>query len=381
MHLIHGSNPQATLVPLAATRLVNAKFAYTTRRCHPDDAQHLLTDGLAPAAGDLVLARVERVGQHGGLQTVGGRRSTLFVGDEVVVAYGNRYAPDQYEAVVPADLGPCQLAAAGGIAARVLSSHAKMSRATQLQPIGLLADAAGRVLNLRQYALPELAGPARRPVTIAVVGSSMNAGKTTTAAHLVRGLRAAGIRVAAAKVTGTGAGGDVWLMRDAGASPVLDFTDAGFASTYRVPLPELREGIDRILDQLSASGAEVAVLEVADGLFQAETAALLDEADASDCFNILLFAAADAMGAAAGVDWLEQRGLRVEAVAGAMTASPLAAREAARATGLPILTLADLGDAETARRLYGSALAAHASVSAAGAAGAGAGGNGSERAA
>ena len=39
--------------------------------------------------------------------------------------------------------------------------------------------------------------------------------------------------------TGTGAGIDVWLMSDAGADMVLDFTDAGFASTHRLSGAEL----------------------------------------------------------------------------------------------------------------------------------------------
>jgi hypothetical protein len=196
-------------------------------------------------------------------------------------------------------------------------------------------------------------------VTIAVVGTSMNSGKTTTAAHLVRGLRAAGLVVSAAKVTGTGAGGDPWLMRDAGAMQVLDFTDAGHASTYKLPVETLCDCIDRVLDSLSEGGTEVAVLEIADGLFQRETSALLSMPNAADYFDLLMFAAQDAMGATAGVDWLEHRGLPVAAVTGLVTASPLAAREAARAVSLPILKLTDLGDERTAGRLFALARQAH----------------------
>jgi hypothetical protein len=38
--------------------------------------------------------------------------------DAIIVAYGHRYAPDQFEAYVPEDLGPCHLVAGGGVAAR-----------------------------------------------------------------------------------------------------------------------------------------------------------------------------------------------------------------------------------------------------------------------
>jgi len=100
-----------------------------------------------------VLAAIESIGQHARIEQRDGRRATLFPGDEVVVAYGHRYAPDQFEAAIPEDLGPCELVAAGGVAARVQSAHGRMSEATRLTPVGLLADGAGRRLNVRDGAL------------------------------------------------------------------------------------------------------------------------------------------------------------------------------------------------------------------------------------
>lgn len=350
------------LTPLAAARLTAAKCSYATRRLDPARATLLVSGPVAPSAGDLLLARVERIGHHTKLQAPDGRRATLFAGDEIVVCYANRYAPDQFEAEVPDNLDACELVAGGGIAARAVTAHARMSLPTRLQPLGLLADGGGRVLNVADFALPRLPTSLehRRPVTLAVVGTSMNAGKTTTAAYLIRGLHNAGLRVAAAKVTGTGAGNDTGLMRDAGAAPVLDFTDIGFASTYRVPQQELEQGISRLLDHLAATTPDVVVLEVADGLYQAETAALLKSTLFADRVDALLFAAQDAMGASMGVDWLERRGLCVVAVAGTLTASPLATRETAAATHLPVLTLADLASSTVATQVLADARRAHA---------------------
>jgi len=45
-----------------------------------------------------------------------GRRQTLFEGDEIIVAYANRHAPDQFEAEVPDSLSDCHLVASGGVA-------------------------------------------------------------------------------------------------------------------------------------------------------------------------------------------------------------------------------------------------------------------------
>lgn len=330
-------------------RLKTAKSAYSVRRVNLTDAIALVTDK-RPSAGDLVLARVVQLGQHQHLESADSRRARLWLGDEIVVAYGARYAPDQYEAVVPDDLSSCHLVAAGGIAAHVRSRHAGMRPATQIEPIGLLADRAG-VLNVRHGALGT---PAKmRPAfTVAVVGSSMNAGKTTTAANLIAGLRRLGHRVGAAKVTGTGAGGDRWLMADAGASPVLDFTDVGYASTAGLA-PEVLEAV---LSQLSAhiamAGAQCLVIEVADGLLQCETSALVKSMRFGKMVDAVLFAAPDAMSAVAGAQWLAKYHLPLVAISGVLTTSPLAMREAAEAVGVPVHTADELADPRVVSKLF-----------------------------
>jgi hypothetical protein len=338
--------------PLSVERLRAAKRAYTTRRVDLDTAEWLL-DGVAPTVGDLVLARVTEIGQHGRIELPTGRRATLFAGDEIVVAYGERYAPDQFEGRLPGDLGPCHLAAAGGVAAEVVAAHVRMEEATRIVPVGLLVDSLGRRVNVAAAALPPVPAPTgARPITVAVVGASMNSGKTTTLARLARGLTDAGIAVGAAKITGTGAGGDGWLLADAGASPVYDFTDAGYPSTYRIGHAAVRAVFAGLTDRLASEGCEAVVLEIADGIFQDETAALLRDPIFAERVDGVLFAAPDALGASAGVGWLRERGMAPVAVSGVLTSSPLAAREAAAATGCPVWTTDDLATSELAAGLY-----------------------------
>lgn len=332
-------------------RLARAKSAYTTRRIDRQAIKTLLT-GIEPRPGDVVLARVVKLGQHTRIELEHGRRAPLFIGDEIVVCYGNRYAPDQFEAEVPADLDKCHLVAGGGIAARCLARHGGMKAPTLIQPLGLLGGIDGRPINLADWALPEIASHRARPLVLAVTGTAMNAGKTTSAAYLIKGLSYSGMKVGAAKVTGTGAGGDVWLMKDAGAVKALDFTDAGLASTYRVPTAQIEAAAERLVMHLREAGAEVILLEIADGLFQPETAALLSSPRFRALIDVAIFAAGDAMGGASGVAWLRQRGWPVVAVSGCVSASPLAARELAEATGLPVLGLEQLADADTAVRLF-----------------------------
>jgi hypothetical protein len=179
----------------------------------------------------------------------------------------------------------------------------------------------------------------------------MDAGKTESAACLVRGLTQSGLRVGFAKVTGTGAGGDTWLLKDAGADPVLDFTDAGHVSTYRVETEEVERILVTLVAHLTKAGVDAIVLEIADGILQGETAALLESPLFNEMVGGVLFTARDSMGALAGVDWMQQRGISIAGLSGVMTAAPLQRDEAQLATGLETYNREDLTDVRVAREL------------------------------
>jgi hypothetical protein len=338
-------------------RLRLASWAFTTRRVPLGAASSILPPEGTPHAGDLVLARVDTIGHHANLHMVNGRMRHLFVGDEIVVAYGNRYASNQFESRVPTTLGPCHLVAGGGIASRANSWHARISRGpTQITPIGRLASATGRPINLRDFALEPVEPPRDyRPTPIAVVGTSMDAGKTQSAVHLARGLIAAGLRVGYAKVTGTGASGDFWWLKDAGADPVLDFTDLGLASTYLASAEEIETTMVSLVGHVSRHGVDAIVLEIADGVLQCETAALLGSAKFARLVGGIVLAAQDSMGAAAGVQWLRQRPTPLLALSGVLTAAPLQIAEAQAATGLPIYDREGLASPEVAMTLLSKA--------------------------
>ena len=183
----------------------------------------------------------------------------------------------------------------------------------------------------------------------------MDSGKTQTCVHLVRGLVNAGLRVGYAKVTGTGAGGDYFWLRDAGAEPVLDFTDVGAPSTYLMPLEQVEHTMTVLVNHLAHSGVDAMVLEIADGVLQAETAALLNGSVFSRLVGGIVMAAQDSMGAMAGYHWLRERPTPVLALSGVLTAAPLQIAEARAATGLPIHDREGLATAAVAMDLLGRA--------------------------
>jgi hypothetical protein len=349
-------------------RLAGAKKAYTTRflaqRLANSPDGFFLPDGadVAPDSGDIVLAKVLRIGQHPKLESPASRRQALYVGDEILVAYGHRYAPDQFLAKVPDALDRCHLIAAGGVAGQVMAHHALMGEATQLAPVGLLADDAG-VLNLSRLAPYRLDTtradqssrmfPRRHPPVIAVLGTSMNSGKTTAMSCLIKGMSAAGLAVAAGKATGTGSGNDRGMFVDAGAAKVLDFTDFGVPTTFQLDHNRVRAVFTGLVGALAEAATDVIVLEIADGVYQDETRRLLADPAFQAVVDRVVFTASDALGATAGVQFLRAADLPVAAVSGVLTSSPLAVQEASAAIDVPVLGTASLCEPSVAESVLG----------------------------
>lgn len=330
---------------LSGKRLVAAKRSFVTRNLPVEKFCFLATDAIKPTVGDVILARVDKLGQHQRLELHCGRRAHLFVGDEIILSYGNRYAPDQFLAHIPERLESCSLVAAGGIASKVAAKHAGIRNATRITPLGFLASHDKHIINLNDSQLPQTTSGSVSPTVLAVVGSSMNGGKTTTAAFLAHGMIKAGLSVGSAKITGTGAGLDYWKMRDAGAYPVIDFTDMGLASTYKVDAAKIESVMQRQIDYLGHHEVDIILLEIADGLLQTETAALLQSKLFHSLVDGVFFASAEALSVKTAVDWIQSHGLPLLGVSGAFTASPLALEEARQLTSIPVLTKEELGSA------------------------------------
>lgn len=325
-------------------RLAEAKRSYATRCLPSDISEFKIDETRIPKVGDVVLARVKRLGQHRRIELVNGRRARMFLRDDIVVVYGNRYAPDQFEAIVPEDLGACHLVASGGIAGQMIYKHGAMKRPTEIEPVGVLIQNDGESVNLLDYGVSSLASPRPLPPVIAVVGSSMNTGKTTAVASLVKGLTLGGFRVNAGKVTGTGSGCDIWHVLDAGAGKVMDFLDAGYPSTYLLS-PSLVEHIFvDLVGHLNLDGPDFIIIEVADGLFQAETANLIKAKVFRETVAGVLFTAADSLGAVHGVEMLQRWTVPVFAVSGVLSRSPLAMRETLDAVDISVISRQALAD-------------------------------------
>lgn len=319
------------------SRLV--KFGFTTHAIPERAMARIAPFTHKPRAGDIVAAEVVSIGKHTTLENRQGIVQHIFPGDRFVGAFGNRYATDQYEGYVPEELQEeFDLLSVGGVCGLVASQHASMQPPTRLRLLGAMCDQQGKALNLSQHRLPSRHSSSTCEL-ILVVGASMNSGKTTTVGTLVRALSNAGLRVCAAKTTGTAAGKDGRYFASCGAQRVLDFTDVGHPSTYMLSVHELLETFGTLVAHLQDLQPDYIVVEVADGIFQRETRMLLDSVRFRSRVNHVFFAANDSLSAECGARALRDLSLPLRAIGGMVTQSPLATREAEEATGLPCLSI------------------------------------------
>ncbi len=331
--------------------LAQAKWSFSTRRVDQSDTCGLSQNFKDAIAGDLVLGRVTSISSHKRIQLPSGRPSILYPDDLVVLAVGARYAADQFEGYAEIDANGADMLAGGGCIGRMVIKNERIKPPTRIEPIGLLKNAAERIINLADYALPDVQSHTTIPV-ICVVGSGMNGGKTTATAALIYGLRQAGWNVAGLKGTGTGAFGDYNAYVDAGAHYAGDFTDTGMVSTYLEPKARIVAAINRLLVESEAQGCDIAVLEIADGVLQKETIELLKDPSVRGRMSGFIYACGDALSAAGGVHVLRGHGIKPAAITGIVSCSPMAAIETTNATGIEVVTKQGLSDPAIASSLF-----------------------------
>lgn len=307
------------------------------RRVPESRMRKLVARKVPPTEGQIVVAQVEKIGKNARLELPNGRARTLHAGDRIAVVFGNRYATNQFEGYARAEGDACEMLSMGGLCGLVVSAHVSMKEPTKLRLLGSLADADGEPLYMRDFAMTPVT-TTLRPQATAVCGTTMDAGKTHTALSVLRGLVQAGRTVAAIKLTGTACCQDTWKMRDAGATLVFDFVDGGHASTYLCSIKDLTTLFETLRSHAAAAGVQHIVVEIADGLLQRETAALLSHRAFVEEIDAWVLAASDPLGVVGALPMMRRAGIEPVVVSGLLTCSPLAMREAEAATGVRCMT-------------------------------------------
>ncbi len=301
--------------------------------------------GKPPEIGDVAYGTIVRVGQHSSLENRWGRIHMIHDGTRAIFVFGNRYAPDFYEGVIPSRMEPeVDLLARSGVIGLVRTKNSRIKDPSRVRVHGYVCDTRGDIVNTRRYPLIQPRSNVRtepRARLIVVCGTSMNSGKTLAATACCWALTTARYRVRASKITGTASLQDILHMNDAGATPYADFSYLGYPSTYLLPIDEVLEIFQKLDLKYANNPNNFWVAELADGIGQRETAALLSCPAVQRRIHRLIFCANDAFGAIGGLRMLRETfGLIPDALSGVCSSSPLHVRELQDFTSIPVFNSA-----------------------------------------
>lgn len=300
-----------------------------------------------PKAGDVALFEVVRIGKHKALQSENGTNAYIFPGDRILATFGTRYASAQFEGYVPTEYQRrYQILGQGGVVGTLKSQHAKFDDigATEVKLIGYAINDKGKVINTKYHDVIPVMFQAKKQRDYQIylsIGASMDSGKTTTAAYLSRGFMNKGKKVGFIKLTGTVYAKDCSFVRDCGARTAVDFSYCGYPSTYLCKTHEILTILETLFQRVERIKPDVVVIEIADGLLQRETKALIEDRSFMNLVDGIVLSCADSLSIASGLDILEKQGHSPMCLSGLFTASPLMVKEVRDYTLIPVFTLED----------------------------------------
>ncbi len=304
--------------------------------------QYLELPNYSPRSGDLVYGEICHLGFHKHLESSSARLHTIHDRTRAIFVFGNRYAPDHYEGLVPeAPVQVVDMIARSGIVGKVIHKNELIAAPTRIKILGYLCDKDGKVVNTGDHILINAKAretTSNRAKLILCIGTAMNSGKSYAAAACCYALSSMGKTVRAGKITGTASLKDILLMQDCGASHIADFSFFGYPSTYMLDMQQLMHIFNGIDNKYGNNPKNYLVLEIADGILQRETRMLLENSAVQSRIHKLIFCAADAAGAAGGLQILrESFNLIPDAISGLCSSSPLALNEIQSFSEIPIL--------------------------------------------
>lgn len=272
--------------------------------------------------GDVVVVRaLTDSATYNQLELPTGRLAKINPGDVLIGVLGRRRALKGFVGDVPETVGAgdkLHLLNMGGVIGECKGHHSSLSSAIQVEVLGTACDQDAGALNLTDAALPLRTTLGSTAPLILVAGTCMNSGKTYAATEIIKQASRAGMRVAAAKLSGVACLRDTLNMADHGAIATASFLDCGMPSTAGAD--DLAPVAKAIIAKLNENEPDLIVIELGDGILGGYAVdSVFADAELRDATAALIFCASDYVGAWGGIEIFKQHGLPVDVVAGSVT--------------------------------------------------------------
>src|SRR3989454_10427235 len=292
----------------------------------------------APRAGDVVVVRVlTDNATYNMLELPTGRLAKVNPGDVLVGVLGRRRALKGFVGDVPGTVAAgdeLNLLNLGGVIGSCSGHHSSLDDAIKVEVIGLACDDQGVVKNIADVALPGRDKLGQTAPLVVIAGACMNSGKTYAATEIIQQGTRAGLRVAAAKLSGIACLRDTLNMADHGAIATASFLDCGLPST--VDAGDLSPIAKAIIAKLNQSSPDLIVIELGDGILGGYSVeSVFDDTELRAATAAIIFCASDYVGAWGGIELFRRRGIAVDLIAGSVTDSQMGQDYVEREFGVP----------------------------------------------
>ncbi len=329
-------NPEANSQPISIIDV--DKIGSATSPLHLARTVAVVPSNGSPTAGDVVAVRaLTDSATYNMLELPSGRLAKINPGDLLLGVLGRRRALKGFVGDVPESLQAgdhLHLLNMGGVIGCCTGHHSSLGDAIKVEVIGLVCHEEGRVLNIADAALPAQANLGETAPIVMIAGTSMNSGKTYAATELIKQATRAGLKVAAAKLSGVACLRDTLNMADHGAVATASFLDCGLPST--VDAGDLAPIARAIIARLNESGPDLIVIEMGDGILGGYSVeSIFEDRELREATAALVFCASDYVGAWGGIDLLRRRGIEIDVIAGSVTDSQMGEDYIKKEFGVP----------------------------------------------
>lgn len=277
-------------------------------------------------AGDVVVVRVlTDNATYNMLELPTGRLAKVNPGDVVAGVLGRRRALKGFVGDVPESVqagDELHLLNLGGVIGQCSGHHSSLNDAIQVQVLGFAKNGGSVIRNIADVALPLREKLGRTVPLVVIAGACMNSGKTYAATEVIQLGTRAGLRMAAAKLSGVACLRDTLNMQDHGAIATASFLDCGLPST--VDAGDLAPVAKAIIARLNESAPDLIVIELGDGILGGYSVeSIFADPELREAMSALVFCASDYVAAWGGIELFRRRGMTVDLVAGSVTDSKM----------------------------------------------------------
>ena len=284
-----------------------------------------ITKKLSTETGTVLAAQVlQDKSVYNELELPSGRFSILKKDDIIAVALGERMALKGFAGHLPKSLKAddvIHLLNMGGVAGICTSANVtEVGEPLRIRVLGGIARD-GKLLNINQAKKFDAVSSMKNDTPLIIVtATSMDAGKTTAAAEVIKTLTRIGMRLAGVKVTGVGALRDVYKMEDYGVYETVSFIDAGLTSTANIDEKTMIGITKGALEHLSKSEPDAIMVEFGDGLMgRYGVMPILQDPEIQKNVRLHIGCARDPVGAIKLTEECARIGVPIDVISGPVT--------------------------------------------------------------